>query len=276
MQQQRQRYRKQNIGPDKIDKLQRSGFRWRLNQQTSVDPERKSFEVRLKQLIEYRNKHGHMRVPQAGTKEHPQLGKWVWWIRISRRRGLMQHDKIEILERAGFLWDVFQSDWDAKYGLMCKHKMDHGHLNVWATEQQDIQGRRLLVWAANQRQEMHRKSMIKARLDLLEALGFEWIYNGTRTRNTSSTVSPAQPDPLKELSRDSASPPLAGDSREGESGVLIETAVGEKKRTRVRREMRSNWRSAVVELMLYRLRHGTVQIPTSARVKDKMGNMSVP
>ena len=305
VQQQRQRFRKKNIAPEKVSLLERSGFKWRLNAHGS---ERSSFDARLQQLVEFRNKHGHLRVPQAGTPEHPKLGRWVWWLRISRRRGMLSEDRVKILDKMKFVWEAHHHEWDLRYVSMVKHRMQHGHVNVWNTSDLD---QHLVWWALNQRQEKTRGSLPVLREQLMTSLGFEWWSEArknkqqeqnkqsknqqTHQQKNQQSKQPqtfAQPcnhsqsnlsrphDTARltmsrtmsdtEMSLDSTPLTNSGNNLDLEShGVLLMT----KRRRSLKPEGRSNWIVAFMELVLYRTRHGCVDIPVSARITNCNGTM---
>jgi hypothetical protein len=69
------------------------GFVWGLQ-------ERKDWEERYWQLLNYKQVHGHCRVP----RQNPSLGRWVENQRQFYRKGALKRDRIDKLNEIGFIW----------------------------------------------------------------------------------------------------------------------------------------------------------------------------
>lgn len=86
------------LGKDRIEKLNEIGFQWRLR------PERIPWEERFNALVEFKEAHGHCRVPM----NVPELGKWAKYQRdqyVLRARGKkakITKQKIDMLTSIGF------------------------------------------------------------------------------------------------------------------------------------------------------------------------------
>ena len=66
-----QKGEKCSLPPDLIEKLTNWGFQWGVKR--NPDVKKKSFDERIQELVEYKNKHGDVMVPYS----HPILGQWV-------------------------------------------------------------------------------------------------------------------------------------------------------------------------------------------------------
>jgi hypothetical protein len=80
--------------------LNRIDFKWRV-MENDVLP----WDDRLSQLLEYKEEHGHMQVPQR-YDSNPQLGQWVQKMRWMRKMGMLKKERIEKLDEVGFVWKV--------------------------------------------------------------------------------------------------------------------------------------------------------------------------
>lgn len=86
------------LGRDRIDKLNEIGFQWRLR------PERIPWDDRFKALVEFKEAHGHCRVPMTV----PELGKWAKYQRdqyclfMRGKKAKITKQKIDKLTSLGF------------------------------------------------------------------------------------------------------------------------------------------------------------------------------
>ncbi|KAL7536840.1 LOW QUALITY PROTEIN: hypothetical protein ACHAXR_007432 [Thalassiosira sp. AJA248-18] len=74
-----------------------------------LDPE--EFEKLVGQLIEYKEKHGDVDVPQRSGR----LGSFVHYMRFYIKGGKLSQDIIDRLTEIGFSWNVTMDRWNAKY-----------------------------------------------------------------------------------------------------------------------------------------------------------------
>lgn len=116
---QRQYYRIRNEGKatsitaERIAKLEAIGFEWSLR---SLTP----WEARLEELKAYKEKHGHVLVPQK-DKDHRGLARWVDTQRQQARmkrdgkKSQMTDDRIAKLDAIGMKWVTTEpQSWECK------------------------------------------------------------------------------------------------------------------------------------------------------------------
>lgn len=82
-----------------------------------------SFFERLEQFLEYRDTFGTARVPTAGTGS---LGIWVKHMRKQFSLGLLAPEKVDILNREGFVWDVSESHFNEQMSQL-KRYLEQGY-----------------------------------------------------------------------------------------------------------------------------------------------------
>ena len=122
-------------------------------------------------------------VPQR-YKENPSLGHWVDRQRRDYRKrkegkvSPMADDRINLLEKIGFVWNVPDSTWMVRYEELKQFKATRGHCNV---PSDDSANKELGTWVHKQRteyrlQEKGKQSsaMTAERIALLEEIGFVW------------------------------------------------------------------------------------------------------
>eukprot|EP00536_Pseudo-nitzschia_multiseries_P019629 jgi/Psemu1/233029/e_gw1.5900.4.1 len=78
---------------DRIDRLNRIGFTWTAQEE--------KWENMYQRLVAYKKKHNNTNVPYR-YKEDPQLGTWV----STQCRGCEDRDRIDRLNRIGFIWNA--------------------------------------------------------------------------------------------------------------------------------------------------------------------------
>lgn len=138
--------------------------------------------------------HGHARVPQGFMCEDGmRLGSWVMRRREDRRRGAdrLTAERIAQLDALGFDWtppvrrltiDDFAADWPAGIAHLTQFLTEHGHADVppsWVCQD----GFQLGPWVTCRRSERRnqRQAMTPQRIAQLDALGFHWGTNATRS-----------------------------------------------------------------------------------------------
>jgi hypothetical protein len=146
---------------------------------------RANWEERYEELEEFMAKNGHCVVP----KNYGPLGSWVRAQRHSMKEmqtlgsnvsgempidvtqsinPFLSRERVERLDRIGFVWDVHQWQWNQTYHELLRYKEEHGNTNA------PISFGKLGLWVLNQRSDYNRGGMTPDRLDLLRSIGFEF------------------------------------------------------------------------------------------------------
>lgn len=101
----RQNGKTSNITADRVQKLEEVGFEWEVKKPACP------WDVRYKELVEFKLSHGHCNVPQR-YRSNKSLGNWVTTQRSQYRlmkQGKSSHikqERIGQLESIGFQWEV--------------------------------------------------------------------------------------------------------------------------------------------------------------------------
>ena len=139
-----------------------------------------------KKLLDFRAEHGHCLVPHStkGNKELTSLGRWVANQRVfykmhqDGKQGHIKPQRIHLLEKIDFVWNVNDMIWDNKLQELIKYKEENGTCDV--PPKCSKEHKKLRNWVELQRQQyrLHRAkrttSLSLERINKLESMGFEW------------------------------------------------------------------------------------------------------
>ncbi len=159
---QRKFYHTGNLSLDRIEKLDEIGFAWDLHQAYWMK--------RYNQLVEFKKRFGHARVPW-GWEENHKLGQWVSRTRLAGRKA---HNKkqVALLDKLDFDWTVMKKTiipWKDMYEQLVDFKKAFGHTRVpvnWP------RNKKLGKWISRIRSEQHKLN--PDRKQMLNKLDFDW------------------------------------------------------------------------------------------------------
>lgn len=168
------------VKPERRKRLDEVGFVW-----DSID---EYWQVMYRELIEFKKKFGHCKVPEK-RKEFNKLGTWVVRMRKSKRCGKCQklsETQILLLDSIGFNWEPKICDWENNIAKLEQFKNEHGHCLV-PIRRCKIKG--LGWWVYWLRKNKHK--LTAEQIQQLDSYGFEWSADiAYRTRNN---IKPAKP-----------------------------------------------------------------------------------
>jgi len=136
----------------------------------SGDRTNELWEIRISELLAFRQKHGHCNVPDKWS-EHPSLGTWVGSLRGPRRRKTLSLDQVRRLEQIGFQWNPHGSSWETQFLALIEYKKRYGNCDVPAKWPNDLV---LANWTGTQRSLMKAGRLAKDRVEQLNRVGFVW------------------------------------------------------------------------------------------------------
>ena len=164
---QRRAKREGKLSAERVRRLNKLGFSWDVQGELER-ANRVRWEAMYKALVAYRRAHGHCRVP-IPSKKCSRLSHWVGRQRITKREGKLSKDRVQRLEKLGFVWDVWEERWEKMFTALVKYKKVHGNCDVpneWSMNPQ------LSHWVATQRR-LHRKGLLlPERRKRLRAIAF--------------------------------------------------------------------------------------------------------
>jgi len=131
------------------------------------DPIQNRWEYQFLELVRFKEEHGHCEVP----RKHP-LGYWVSNQRQRKRIGALAKDRIERLDKVGFVWFVRpHGALDEYIDQLLEYREIYGHVDV---PQQDKKYRQLGRWVNDQRTKKKRGTLSKEYENRLNEIGFVW------------------------------------------------------------------------------------------------------
>eukprot|EP00980_Cylindrotheca_fusiformis_P001372 scaffold344_cov130-Cylindrotheca_fusiformis.AAC.3 len=138
----------------------------------------------LRQLLEFKAKYGHCCVPYK-YKPNPALSRWVrrqryqYKLKVEGKPGGITESRVEILEKAGFVWNAHGQKWQNRWNELRAYCLEHGNGNVPHNYRENPE---LANWVKNQRrqhklfQEGKPSNITQERIDALNSLGFTWEH----------------------------------------------------------------------------------------------------
>lgn len=162
----RQEKKKQEprLTKDRIKKLDSINFEWEIIDDrwiTSYNALKKHVEKK-KQIFDFSDKH-------------KQIFSFIHNCRVASKAGRLTKDQIDLLNKIGFIWNVYDDRWDKRFEELKKYKKTFGHCNV-SQAKRDKDYKELAEWASEQRNNYKNKSQLlnPERIKKLSSLGFSW------------------------------------------------------------------------------------------------------
>ena len=159
------------IVPELACCLERLGFSWVL---VSRSVRRHAWDAMVAALTAFKEEHGHCCVPWGA--KYRQLATWVVNIRRRTKKGLLDHRRVQQLDRLGFAWEPRKQRWEEMLSALVEYKVKHGDCNVpydWP------ENPRLGRWVQTLRTSRKHGKLTQARIRQLDGLGFVWSRQET-------------------------------------------------------------------------------------------------
>ena len=102
-------------------------------------------------------------------------------VKRGEKEGSQDKDREARLDELGFIWDIYEHKWNARFKELEDHKEHHGDCNVpqrWAENQ------KLGDWVSKQRMFRKNKSLDQPKISKLNELGFVWDIRKSCPRTT--------------------------------------------------------------------------------------------
>jgi len=158
--------------PERTKLLNNIGLDW--------DPTQNLWKSKFEQLIRFKKRFGHCRVP-SGWNENPPLSNWVSRLRRDRKR--LSRIRRESLDSIGFDWNVHKNNKEKHFQEAKAFYKRFGHCNVPATWK-ETPGLGCWIFTLRQKREELSKSDIRR----LEKLRIDWDPQETQWNNQYSDL----------------------------------------------------------------------------------------
>jgi len=137
-----------------------------------------AWNAKYQELVEFKKKHGHLKVKHADNKS---LYIWMKFQR-SKRDGKLKpltDDQIRLLDEIDFQWDMKRNTaWNERYQELIEFKKKHGHFNAEYNSS-------LYLWQQVQRRKRKGQQKYTPLTDdqirLLDEIDFPWVAGKVRT-----------------------------------------------------------------------------------------------
>ena len=183
--QQRSLYKKNKLPAHKKQLLDAIGFRW--------GPRDDDWMKMYNELITYTIRHKM----DPATMMDKQLRKWIAMQRFWYTRNRLRPDRVDLLNKIGFVWDVSNTkgcrkddSWMNHYRLLLDYAIEHkGQTRITKPEKRY---KKLEFWCWKQRSLYAKNSLARYRMDLLNRIRFDWNIHApqaqqTKTKTTTSS-----------------------------------------------------------------------------------------
>ena len=119
---QRQLYKKGKLDESYQQRLENLGMSW--------DPFAEQWEKNFALLEQYKEKEGHINVPQRHEEDGVKLGEWISRQRLLFKKGKLDEFYQGRLENLGMSWDPLADQLERSFALLELYKEREGHCNV--------------------------------------------------------------------------------------------------------------------------------------------------
>lgn len=155
-----QKLTKKSLPIERFNRLNDLGFIW--------DPLGDQWEEGFNHLVKFKELNGHCNAPQKYVLNGFNLGIWISHQR--KRKDSLLNDRLIRLNDLGFVWDLFNEQWEEGFTHLIKFKELNGHFNV--PRKYNSNGYNLGVWVGRQRNA--KDSLSVDRLKRLTDVCFVW------------------------------------------------------------------------------------------------------
>ena len=170
---QRQKYKKNKLPKDRIDKLNLIGFVW--------DPLELSWNQEFEEYQEFKKKFNKEPTVYSKSESEKFIANWAARQRIRYNKNKLSQDKIDNLNSISFTWDQLESSWNKLFEDYKNFKERNNHEPSAISKENYV--REIGRWAGQQRKNYKKNKLSKERIDRLESIGFVWDLLTTSWEN---------------------------------------------------------------------------------------------
>lgn len=167
------------LSQERIDRLDKIGFRWLARFRLDAPPQSfreqmkaldQLWESKLAELVRFKKKHGHCRIPSTDSRWH-SLFRWAERQRQHWRAGRLPKAHRRPLDKLGFSWKPHNPSWELKFAQLLAYKERFGHCEVPARWPGN---KPLATWVHHQREFKRDGTLSRERIRRLNGVGFAW------------------------------------------------------------------------------------------------------
>jgi hypothetical protein len=174
------------LDAERVRRLEALGFAWeRVGEQR--------WEEMYARLADFERAHGHCRISTL-SEEHRTLGNWIHTQRTLQKQGLLDAERVALLDAIGFTWDLRREQWDAMYAALEDYRRATGHCDVPMLFKEN---RKLGNWVMVQRAAYKADRLDGKQIERLRAVGFRFSIVGDRLLAAQGKKTRETPQPKK-------------------------------------------------------------------------------
>jgi len=163
---QRTAYRKDQLTPERIQRLYDMGFVWA--------PLTEKWEQGFSELAIFKDENNHCLVPRVHkTASGFTLGNWVSQQIRFYKKGQLTPERLKRLDDLGFVWDPIGAQWEQGFSELANYKDANNHCLV-PKRYKAASGFKLGSWIANQRKAYNQDQLTPEQIQRFDDLGFVW------------------------------------------------------------------------------------------------------
>lgn len=162
---QRQLYREEKLSKEKIELLENIGMVWSIYDLQWYE----YYEL----AVDYYNKNNNLMIPLKYSIDDRNLGHWIGSQRKKYQASKLSKEKIELLEKIGMVWSIYDSQWYEYYNLSTEYYNENGNLLV-PLRYKTSDNINLGSWISHQRRDYKSGKLSDDRIALLEKIGMAW------------------------------------------------------------------------------------------------------
>ena len=168
---QRAQKSQEKLTEKRISLLESVGFGW----QSVLNDDK--WQNRYLELKSYHIQHGDADVPDQ-SKNYPKLAKWVGTMRVRKKQGKLDTERIKLLDEIQFSWKLRdRGAWEDHLDTILAFKQKYGHTNIPLNFPENP---KLARFVNQNRTRRNKGELSQERIEKLDAVGFVWSAS-TRT-----------------------------------------------------------------------------------------------
>jgi hypothetical protein len=166
IQKQRSAYKKDKLSQDHIVKLNNINFTWNIHDD--------SWENLYSDIRSFKKEYGHCYV-LSNYKRNPKLYIQCKSLRTRKRLGRLSNERIKLLNKIGFIWNLTEYIWKYMYKELRKYYRKYGNCNVPRDYKcKNMFNKSLPRWVNAQRDRYNQNKLSTERITKLNKIKFCW------------------------------------------------------------------------------------------------------
>jgi len=158
--------KRKSLTEERINILESIGFVWNI-----IEFE---FNQKVDYLIAYKNDNGHLDISNNHVSpDGLNIGLWMQYLRARYNNNSLEQNRIDTLDKIGFVWDVINYRFDKYIVELQKYYSKYGHYTV-SHDLKLEDGFAFGLWVSSLRNKYKNNKLSVDKIETLEKIGFDW------------------------------------------------------------------------------------------------------